>query len=124
MNGERGFTLIEVIIALTILLVVMVGLVTMTGKTTNIAATSDRQEAAVQLASDRLDQVRSNPDYAGLDTTYGGTESSFPTLPGFTRTTLLVRTLSSTQDFKRVTVTVSGPGVNPAVSRTVTVAAP
>ncbi|HUL03146.1 MAG TPA: prepilin-type N-terminal cleavage/methylation domain-containing protein [Gemmatimonadales bacterium] len=124
MNNERGFTLIEVVIALTLLLVVMVGLVTMTGKTTNVAATGDRQEAAVQLASDRIDQVRSDPDYAGLDTTYGKTENSFPTLPGFTRTTLLVRTTAGSQDFKRVTVTVSGPGVNPAVTRTVTVAAP
>ena len=115
MNNERGFTLIEVVIALTILLVVMVGLVTMTGKTTNIAATGDRQEAAVQLASDRIDQVRADPDYTNYETAYGTTETSFPTLPGFSRATLVVRTVSSTQDFKRITVTVSGPGVNPAV---------
>jgi len=124
MNNERGFTLIEVVIALTLLLVVMVGLVTMTGKTTNTAALGDRQEAAVQLISDRIDQVRADPDYTGLDTTYGKTETNFPTLPGFQRVTLLVRTVAGSQDFKRVTVTVSGPGVNPAVSRTVTVAAP
>jgi prepilin-type N-terminal cleavage/methylation domain-containing protein len=43
MANTRGFTLIEVVVALTILLVVMVGLVTMTGKTANIAAVSDRQ---------------------------------------------------------------------------------
>jgi len=124
MNRERGFTLIEVVVALTLLLVVMVGLVTMTGKTSNVAALGDRQEAAVQLVNDRIDQVRSDPNYAGLDTTYGTTESSFPTLPGFTRTTLIVRTTTGSNDYKRVTVTVSGPGVNPAISRTVTVAAP
>jgi prepilin-type N-terminal cleavage/methylation domain-containing protein len=124
MNRESGFTLIEVVIALTLLLVVMVGLVTMTGRTSNTAALGDRQEAAFQLVADRLDQVRADPDYDGLDTTYGKTESSFPTLPGFTRTTLLVRTTSGLNDYKRVTVTVSGPGVNPAISRSVTVAAP
>jgi prepilin-type N-terminal cleavage/methylation domain-containing protein len=123
MKDERGFTLIEVVVALAILLIVIVGIVTTTGKTTNIAATSDRQEAAIQLVSDRIDQIRTDPNYAGIDTTYAGTESSFPTLPGFTRVTQIVRTTSSGNDYKRITVTVAGPGLSVSVARTVTVGA-
>lgn len=124
MTNQRGFTLIEVVVALTILLVVMVGLITMTGKTANVAAISDRQEAATQLVNDRLDQIRVDPNYTTLDSTYGTTESSFPTLPGFSRVTTIIRTTSSSNDFKRITVSVTGPGLSAAVARTVTVAAP
>lgn len=124
MTNQRGFTLIEVVVALTILLVVMVGLITMTGKTANIAAISDRQEAATQLVNDRLDQIRVDPNYTTLDSIYATTESSFPTLPGFTRVTTIIRTTSSSNDFKRITVSVTGPGLSAAVARTVTVAAP
>lgn len=124
MANARGFTLIEVVVALTILLVVMVGLVTMTGKTSNVAALSDRQESAVQLVNDRVDQIRVDPNYRTLDSLYGGTEASFPTLPGVTRVTQVIRTTSSSNDYKRITVTVSGPGLSTPISRTVTVAAP
>lgn len=124
MTNTRGFTLIEVVVALTILLVVMVGLVTMTGKTSNIAATSERQEAAIQLVNDRIDQVRVDPNYTTLDSIYATTESSFPTLPGLTRVTTIIRTTSSSNDYKRITVTVSGTGLSAPIARTVTVAAP
>jgi prepilin-type N-terminal cleavage/methylation domain-containing protein len=124
MAKERGFTLIEVIVALAILLVVMVGLVTMTGKTSHIAAVNDRQEAAMQLVNDRIDQVRADPNYRTLDSVYATTESSFPTLPGYSRTTQIVRTTSGSNDYKRITVTVSGPGLSAAIARTVTMAAP
>lgn len=125
MKREAGFTLIEIMIALTILLVVIVGLVSTTGRTTNVAATSERQNVAIEMVHDRLDRVRIDPNYAGLDTTYGVTETSFPTLPGFQRVTTIVRFTSSSNDYKKVTVTVTGPGLPAAgVSRTITVAAP
>jgi type IV pilus modification protein PilV len=126
MTNQRGFTLIEVVVALTILVVVIMGFISMTGQTTKVAATSDRQEAAIQLASDRIDQIRTDPNYAHLDSTglYVGTESSFPTLPGYQRTTTIVQTTSSGNDYKRVTVSVTGPGLTTPVTRTVTVAGP
>src|SRR5712691_3307187 len=122
MKHEAGFTLIEVVVALAILLVVIVGLVSTTGKTTHVAATSEREAAAIELVHDQIDHVRVDPDYAGLDTTYGKTETNFPTLPGFTRVTTVVRFTSSSNDYKKVTVTVTGPGLAAAgVSRTITV---
>jgi prepilin-type N-terminal cleavage/methylation domain-containing protein len=125
MKREAGFTLIEIMIALTILLVVIVGLVSTTGKTTHVAATSERQAVAIEMVHDRLDRVRVDPDYAGLDTTYAKTETGFPSLPGFTRVTTVVRFTSTSNDYKKITVKVTGPGLPAAgVSRTITVAAP
>jgi prepilin-type N-terminal cleavage/methylation domain-containing protein len=126
MRNERGFTLIEVILALTILLVVMMMLANTTGKTVHTAATSANQQAAIELAMDRVEQIRLDPNYAGLEATYAGTQTAFPTLSGFQRVTAIVHTGGSGQpnDYKKITVTVTGPGVSPAVTRTVTVAAP
>lgn len=126
MSDRRGFTLIEVILALTILLVVMMMLANTTGRTVHIAATSANQQSAIQLAMDRVDQIRADPMYDGLDSSYARTETGFPSLPGFTRRTDIVRVggVGQASDFKRITVTVTGPGVVPAVTRTVTVAAP
>lgn len=124
MRARAGFTLIEIVLALAILLLVIVSLLTLTGKTVHVTAVSDREQAAIQLATDRTDQVRGDPDYAGLDTLYGGTETSFPTLPGFTRKTEIAHTTSSGQDYKKVTVTVSGPGLTTPIRRTIVVAAP
>jgi len=126
MRDRRGFTLIEVILALSILLVVMMMLANTTGRTVHIAATSANQQSAIQLAMDRVDQIRADPTYDGLDSTYARTETGFPSLPGFARRTNIVRVggVGQPNDFKRITVTVTGPGVVPAVVRTVTVAAP
>lgn len=124
MKTRAGFTLTEVILAMAILLVVIVSLITMTGKTVHITALSDREQAAIQLATDRTDQVRSDPNYAALDTAYGKTESSLPSFPGFRRVTVVTRTTSSGQDFKKFTVTVTGTGLMTPVVRTVSVAAP
>lgn len=123
MKTRGGFTLVEITLALTILLVVLVTLVTLTGKTVHVTAVSDREQAMIQLATDRTDAVRADPDYFGLDTTYAKTETSFPTLPGFKRVTTVVRTTSNNHDYKKITVTVTGPGMSPIV-RTVTVANP
>jgi len=125
-KNRGGFTLIEVVLALTILLIVMMMLANTTGKTVHTAVTSANQAAALQLAMDRVDQVRADPNYAGLDSAYARTETNIPAQPGFTRVTTVVRTGGAglPNDYKKITVTVTGPGVTPAVVRTVTVAAP
>lgn len=126
MNNNRGFTLIEVILALTILMVVMVMLAKTTGNTVHTNAVGAQQQAALELAMDRVEQVRSDPAYDSLETRYVATESSFPTLPGFSRVTAIVHTGGAglANDYKKVTVTVTGPGITTAITRTVTVAAP
>ena len=125
MSRERGFTLIEVILALSILLVVMMMLASTTGRALHTAATTQSQQTAIQLAMDKIDQVRNDPNYDGLESAYAKTDTTFTGLPGFRRVTSIVRTggQGQTTDYKRISVVVSGPGITP-VSRSVTVAAP
>jgi prepilin-type N-terminal cleavage/methylation domain-containing protein len=125
-NHRGGFTLVEVILALTILLVVLMMLATSTGKTVHTVATASAQEAAIELAMSRIEQIRAEPQYNTIDSIYAKTETGFPTLPGYTRVTKVVRVggVGLPNDYKKITVTVTGPGVTPPVSRSATVAAP
>ncbi len=125
MSRERGFTMIEVILALSILLVVMMMLASTTGRALHTAATTQSQQTAIQLAMDKIDQVRNDPNYDGLESAYAKTDTTFTGLPGFRRVTSIVRTggQGQTNDYKKITVVVTGPGIMP-VSRSVTVAAP
>lgn len=125
MSRERGFTLIEVILACTILLVVMVMLASTTGKALHTAATTQSQQTAIQLAMDKIDQARNDPNYDALEAKYANTDTTFTGLPGFRRVTTIVHNggQGQSRDYKKITVIVTGPGI-PPVSRTVTVAAP
>lgn len=126
MRRDDGFTLIEVMIALTILLVVTLGMATTTGRLLRNVATEERVAAAIQLAEHRIQQVQIEPAYGRLDTLYAGTESGLPGLPGATRETRVVRYGGPGQpfDYFKITVTVSAPGLLAPVKRTVTVGAP
>ena len=124
MKQRAGFTLIEIVLALAILLVVVLSLLTMVGRTLHVATTSDAEQAAIQLATDRTDLVRTDPQYSTLEATYAATETSLPSLPGYTRKTVVTRVTTASNDYKKVTVTVSGPGLTAPITRTVSVAAP
>jgi hypothetical protein len=113
--------------AVVILTGVILGMARVTGKMLHTIATSDRTAAAMELVSDRLEQVSLDPDYEDLEDEYKGTETGFPSLSGYTRTTTIVHTgggKSTGPDYKRITVTVNGPGLLAPISRTVTVGAP
>jgi prepilin-type N-terminal cleavage/methylation domain-containing protein len=126
MRHAKGFTLVEVMIALVILMIVLLGFAVSSGRMLHTVTTSDLQETAIQLARSRLEMVQLQPNYAALDSMYVQTETNFPTLPGFTRATTITRFGGAGQpiDYKRITVTVSGPGLLAPVVRTTTVAAP
>lgn len=123
MRDARGFTLIEVVIAMVILLALVAGLASATGGFVRSVAEDDVRAAAVQLADDRIQTILMEPAYDGLDA-YAGTESSLPALPGYTRTTLVTRVGGPDQpvDYRTVTVTVAGPALPTPVERTGTVA--
>lgn len=123
---RAGFTLVEVMMALVILAVVLLGLAATTSGFVRTVATSDLQTAAITLAEDRIATIQMDPDCARIDSVYAGTESNFATLRGFTRRTDVVRVGGPGQpvNHTRITVTVAGPGLSPPVQRTVTMAAP
>jgi prepilin-type N-terminal cleavage/methylation domain-containing protein len=126
MQNERGFTLIEVMMALVIMTAVLLAMGGVTASFVHQVAVADRNTAALQLADARIEAIQTDPYYAGLDTAYAGTESDFPTLPGYTRTTTILAVGGAGQavNYKKVTVTVAGPGLAQPVARTITVGAP
>lgn len=126
MRRERGFTLVEVLIALSIMSVVLLALGSLTASYLHVVTVGDRKAAALQLVDSRIDQIQMDPQYGSLEGTYAGTETNFPTLTGFTRVTTIVHVggLGQAVDYKKITVTVQGPTLAQPVSRSVTVAAP
>ena len=124
MRDQRGFTLVELIIAVGLLMMVVLGMATTTVRLVRLVAESDWRATAIELADDRIQLIAMDPDYDQLEAKYSGTESGFPTLTGVTRETYIVYFGGSDQDFKKITVTVSGPGLEQPVTRSVTVGAP
>ncbi|MBX3173458.1 MAG: type II secretion system protein [Gemmatimonadaceae bacterium] len=122
--SRRGFTLVEVVVALSILTVVMLALITLTLRTMHTSIIFDREQAALQLVTDRTDQILFDPRYDVLDSIYVGTENNFPTLDGLSRVTTFRHVVDSINDYKKFTVTVSGSGMANPIARTITVAAP
>jgi prepilin-type N-terminal cleavage/methylation domain-containing protein len=127
-TAERGLTLIEVIIAMVILTTVLLGMASFAVRFTRSVQQSDARTIAVELASQRISEVRSSPNYSGMETTYNGTEATISGFSGYSRTTQIVRTggprPTNQQDYKTVTVSVTAPGVATPIKKTVIVAAP
>ncbi len=126
MRNQRGFTLIELIVAVGLLVLVVLGMATTTVRLVRLVAESDWRATAIELAEDRVQLIAMDPDYEQLEAKYAGTESGFPTLDGVTRETVIVHVggLRQTEDFKRITVTVRVPGLEDPVMRSLTLAAP
>jgi type II secretion system protein I len=124
-RARHGFTLVEVVVALALL---AVGVVGMTLATTpflrHVSTVRDRTLAGLS-ADARLAAVRVWPEYATLDSAFAGTLADTPRA-GWTQSTLVTRIGGPGQalDVKRVTVTVSGSGLVAPIRRTTTVGAP
>ena len=126
--GRGGFTLVEVVLALVLLGFTVMGFQAATGEIIHYAAQSDREAVAVQLAEDRLDLIRLDPTYEGLEARYEHPGETLPDYPGLTRETEIVRIYreesTGVLDFTTITVTVSGASLRDAVVRTIVIAAP
>src|SRR6185437_596864 len=77
---RKGMTLVEVMIAVTILATAMLSIASFMGKFARIAAVSDVKNTANELASQRLEEIKNAPRYTAIDTLYPGTVAlSHPT---------------------------------------------
>jgi prepilin-type N-terminal cleavage/methylation domain-containing protein len=126
-GAERGMTLIEIIIALTILAVVILGMGQFAFNFSRTERQSEARTIAVFLADQRLSEIRSSPNYSGIDSTYGVTEATITGFTGYARSTTIVHTggpRPQTNDYKTVTVTVTAPTLATPVKKTIVVAAP
>lgn len=126
--GARGMTLIEIIVAMTILAVVLIGMGKFAFNFSRTERQSEARTIAVALADQRLSLIRATPNYSGLEATFAGTEATIAGFPGYARTTTIVHTGGArptyTNDYKTVTVTVTSVALSAPVAETVVVAAP
>lgn len=124
-RADGGFTLLEVLIAMVILSIMILGFqAAFTGRLLRDVNTEDRRTVAMQLAAERLRAAQLDPVYGALETRYGATEANITNFPGYRRTTQVVRTQTTTLDYKTLTVTVEHPRMPRPVKRTLVVAAP
>jgi len=121
-------TLIEIMIALTILATVLLGMGQFAFNFSRVERQSEARTIAVNLAEARLSAVRASPNYSGLSANFAATETSITGFPGFTRTTTVTHTggplPTYTNDYTTITVTVTGPPLKTPVTKTIVVAAP
>jgi prepilin-type N-terminal cleavage/methylation domain-containing protein len=123
MRRRQGFTLIEMLISLVILSFILVGLAGVTGRLSRTVDTNERQTLAILLAEDKLSEILIDTEYDSLDARYEGTDTPL----GFTRTVkdiVRIGGKGKKNDYKKVTVTVSGSGLSAPITRSTTVAAP
>ena len=126
-----GFSLVEIMVALTILMIIILGLANTTISFLHETTLDTVRVRAQSFADMRIAEVRGYQDYNSLTTTFS---SSDVPESGFNRQTVVVRDKSATStcnnpsgcpknDFTRVTVTVTNSSLSAPVSRTITISA-
>ncbi len=123
---RKGMTLVEVMMAVTILATAMLSIASFMGKFARIVAVSDVKNTANELASQRLEEIKNAPRYTAIDTLYPGTVSLATPYVGYTRKTQVTHTGGGAKDlydYKTVTVTVSNSRLGTPIKRTTMIAA-
>jgi len=127
-GDRRGFTLVEIIVALLLLSVAVLGMGASSGALVRRALEAELESLARQAVEDRLSLVALEPVYSQIDD-YAGTESGIAGLEGTSRVTDVEHIRQDGSggrmiDYREIKVTVSGGAVRRPVSGSVTVGAP
>lgn len=125
-RARKAFTLVETIVALLVLGMALLGLSLFVSNMAHAGTDSRLLGTANELATDRIETIKSSLSYSTLDTRYVGTESSLNGYPGYTRQTIIRHVgggVSDSVDYRIVTVLVSNPGMQDTVRKTTIIAA-
>jgi prepilin-type N-terminal cleavage/methylation domain-containing protein len=125
MKRRSGLSLVEVIVALSILGGVLIALGAFSARLSQGTSASRIRISAAQLAADRLEQVKSAPRYSMIESVYVATEATLAGNPGFTRRTWVQRiggALTDTIDYKIITVQVAHAQLAGNVRKTTVIA--
>ena len=126
-GGRPGFSLVEVIVALTILTGSLLGFAVVAQRFTRSNTDVATRTLASDLATSRLEQIKGLRNYTALVGTYNTqveTWTGTSAYAGFTRRTYVVRTgPNANHDYTTITVEVSGRSLTPVVRRTTVIAA-
>jgi type II secretory pathway pseudopilin PulG len=118
-------TLVEVIVALSILGGAMMGLAVFTVRLSQATTAARLRATAAQLVSDRIEAVKGAATYGGIDSLFVKTEGSITGYPSFTRKTLVTHVgggVADTIDYRVVTVEVNSPRLPTPVRKTTVIA--
>jgi prepilin-type N-terminal cleavage/methylation domain-containing protein len=121
----RGLTLVEVIVALSILGGTLMALGMFSVRLSQNTSASRIRIQAAQLAAQRLEAVKGAPRYSAIETLYVATEAVVPNAPGYRRQTWVTRVggnVTDTIDYKIVTVQVSHSQLAGNVRKTTVIA--
>jgi prepilin-type N-terminal cleavage/methylation domain-containing protein len=124
-----GFSMIEIVVALAVLGVVVLGFAATTSTLSRAADDSGQRLVALELVESRLREISMDPEYGLLESRYEGVDTLIPGFPGWRRTTMITRVTQQLPggrqlDAQRIMVTVQGPGLLRPIQRTITIAAP
>jgi len=124
---RAGFSLVEVVVAMTILTASLLGFAAIAQKFTRSNTDVLSRTLGSEIATARIEQIKGARSYGTLVSTYNNVSESWTgtnAWAGFARRTVATRTgPSATADFVTITVIVSGRGLNPVVRRTTSIAA-
>ncbi len=123
---REGMTLVEVMIAITILATAMLAIAAFMGKFAHAVAVSDVRNSASEIASQRLEDVKTSPRYSAIDSLYPGTVSLSAPYVGYTLTTIVSHTggtAPALYDYKTVTVIVNNGRLDAPLRRSTIIAA-
>lgn len=122
-----GMTLMEVIVAMVILAGAMLTLAVFASRLSGTSAAAKLDAIADELASDRLEQAKTNRTYAGIDSLVGKeVEPAGSRGIGFVRTTSVKRVggqPTDSMDYRIVTVEVNHVKMVKPNRKTITIAA-
>lgn len=119
---RAGMTLVEIMVAMSILTGALLGMGRFITGFTHSAADGALNSTASDLVLDRLEMIKASTPYTAIST-YAGTESAIAGFPKFVRTTQTVRTNTAQGDYTTVTVTVSHPSLQTSVKKTTIISA-
>ncbi len=128
LHAREGFSLVEVVVALGLLTVVLLGLALFVSNMAHATSESRLLGTASELAANRIETIKGSTNYASIDT-FAATETSItgsPTYSGFTRQTYVQHVggaITDSVDYRIVTVVVTNPAMAGSVKKTTAIAA-
>lgn len=99
-NSPTGFTLLEVLIAIVILSVALLGMATLTASIIGYNQFADQTTTATTLAQDKMEELK-NTSYSSID------DSSSPDTESIYTRSWIVNNDTPNDDMKTITVTVN-----------------
>ena len=120
-GARRGVSLLEVMVALTILATSLIGMAEYGRRYARTNANASMLNNALDLASARVERVKAERNYSSMDS-LATTENVITGYPKYKRVTAITQTLTAQYAYKTVTVTVTHPSMPTPVKKTTAIA--